>query len=184
MQKNFNALGLKLKRHKLSYSYNENNQSLQIGKSLNKNKTLILGIILILITLVILFLGGALLSGVNRIVRKYTIILVILPTGSLGVKMIYDYISLSKGNNGNKTFTKDGISIEDGQTKTKFPINNISDIDFKIENDEKDTFEGSVFLIDTDNNNVKLLTLIDNNYKFLKNDLNFITNTIKEHIGK
>ncbi len=184
MQQNFTTLGLKLKRHKLSYSYNEKDKALEIGKSLNKNKQLIMGIILLIITLVLLFVGGTLLSSVNPVIRKYILIVLIIPTGSFGIKMIWNFITLSKGNKGNKKFTKEAILIEKGKNTLEFPIHKISDIDFKIENNTNDIFEGNIFLIDLEGNKVNLLTLIDDDNKFLKNDLKFISDTIKEHIGK
>ncbi|RIV68259.1 hypothetical protein [Flagellimonas aequoris] len=183
--KQLDTFRLKLKRYNIHFQYNENLNQIEIGKSLNNNRKLILGIVLLSVGLVLFIVATGLLLDIGPSSKLTKKLFLLIPIGVmyLGGAEIFKYIKLKK-NNKRKIISPTSIIIQEGE-ETHIKKEQISDLDYFIENVE-DTGEpvGSLYLLTKPSNEkIILLTLYDKDYKYLKNDLIFLKDSIKEYMG-
>ena len=183
--KDLNTFKSKLKRYKIQFLYNENLNQIEIGKSLDKNRKLILGIVLLAIGLILFFLATSFLFDLGRTGKLTKRLFLIIPVGVLylGGAEIFKYLKLKKNNN-RKIISPSSIIIQENQ-ETHIKKEQIIDLNYFIENVE-DSVEpvGSLYLSTSDSSEkIILLTLFGEDYKYLKDDLNFLREGLKDYMG-
>lgn len=167
------TLELKFKRHKLSFSFDAQSQTIIIGKSKNTNQKLILGVASLVLAGISLILLIVLNIPMGRLINY------ILSGGLFifGLKQLNDYYSL-RNNKATKIITKDAINIGDNL----YTKGDIDTIDFLVTSDDHGNSTG-VLSIKTGGKNIPLVTILDEDYRFVKSDLNFLKELILDFMS-
>ncbi len=180
-QMSTSILESKLKRHKISYS-NENGK-ITIGKAKNDVPTLIglvalpiiagIGISLLLILNNIEFIGanrGKIIVG----------IIILVGTGLFNLSRI----RIKKQSNSNlKTLDYRIIRVKNEFGEFVFDSENIMDFEYFAEEINEETFEGNLYLVDSDKRKHQILGFDDENEKYVLNDLQWFSDYLKKHVG-
>lgn len=167
-------LELKLKRYKISFYYKKDTEEIIIGKSTNLNQKLIIGIIFTSLAII------SLLSIIFLRIPYGRIINYILSggLGAFGLKKIYEHYSL-KENSKEKIISEKGISIDN----VFYPKEELLEIGSKMEFDEEAGHFGYLY-IQTYRRKEKIITIFNQDYKFLKDDLTYFKKFFIEYLEK
>lgn len=165
----------KLKRLNVDYEFHNNSFILR-GTSLSKTKlflTILLPILFFLLTLVVLAIL-ILSPEIEKIVFPRIILILPLLLFYYGVKNL---IRLRKSKKNQVNIMSGKIVFRDRKNNEKvFRSEDIIEITIKIEENPSNII-GGLYIINDDNKPHLLLSLIDNNLKYLKDDLDYIRNT-------
>ena len=171
-ESNFKILKLKLNRYKIAFDYNVDSGNITLGKAQNMNQKLILGILglslAVISLLTIVFLNIPYGRIVNYVVSG--------GMGFYGTKKLYEYFNI-KETSEEKTIHTNGITIEN----QFYPCDEILDINYEIEFVEDGNSIGQLY-VTTIKKREKIITLIEKEYNYLKNDLEFLKTSIIEHL--
>lgn len=172
-----NILTLKLKRLHVKHEIIDNNSILIKGTLLKGN--LFYMIIMPILLLVLFFVLLGILTNTPEIERiRFPLIILILPilVFYLGIK---SFLRLKKSRKQSFCIKKGSIELIDKKGNKKTIVKeNIQSIDFKIEENET-SFYGEISLIDTRNKAFLLISIMDNNGRLLKDDLEYIKDVFK-----
>ncbi|WP_299156152.1 hypothetical protein [uncultured Tenacibaculum sp.] len=175
MKKENFVLEQKLKRLKISYT-NENGKII-IGKSKVDYFTLLGLIILPLISfLVILYFV------INYSFFSGKIITFLFLMGGSFLFYSKRYISKKKNNSALKRLSDNAIFFEDNTFQKRFDLNNTREFKYSMNEISEDTYEGILLLVDTDNNQHKILAFDDENEQYLHNDLKWFIDYFSKYI--
>ena len=171
----------KFRRHKISYQIN--GYKIVIGKAKIDYTTLIGLIILPFLVLI-----GALLYLIfidNSIFIKMPLKLILLMMSSLGVSIFYlqRLISNKNANNIIKTFYNESLKLESKNFVGHFDRRNINAIFYEISFLEDNMYEGTLYLIDNQENLYTLLGFDDEEEKYVINDLKWFTKYFSDYLG-
>lgn len=182
--KNLQTLTPKLKRHKIQFFYNENLNQIEIGKSLNKYKRILWATVLLSLGIVLFIYSIHLFASSGRggiSIKKF---LLAIPIGLiyLGGMEIYKYIKLTR-NSKRKIISPNSIIIQEGEEKT-IPKDEIVKLDYFFDGHDSGESAGILYILTKDSNEkIFLLTLYDKDHTYLKDDLIFLKNTLKEYMN-
>lgn len=175
MKKENFVLEQKLKRLKISY-VNENGKII-IGKT-KVDYFILLGLITLplIIFLVVLYL----IINQGNFNSKIIVFLFLM----LSTSLFYSkrYISKKKNNSALKRLDDNTIFFEDDSFQKRFDLNNTRKFKYSMNEISEDTYEGILLLLDTDNNQHKILAFDDENEQYLLNDLNWFVDYFSKYI--
>jgi hypothetical protein len=173
-----NNTAIKLKRLGVNYKVNNDN-SITLRGTTMPNGELFLTIIspLFLFTLTVTFIIIQFSSPIfDKIIIPKILIILPLVLFFYGIKNLLRFKKSSKIS---VKIKKGNIELIDKQgTQVVISKNNMRDIISHIEENEG-SYIGVLYAIDINNNKYSLLTLIDNHPKYLKNDIEYIRETLK-----
>ncbi|MCX7549962.1 hypothetical protein [Xanthomarina sp. F2636L] len=174
---NTSILESKLKRHKISYS-NENGKII-IGKSKTDYGTLI-GLVILPI---VAALGICLFMLINNAEFRGKIIAGIIFLFGTGF-FSYSRIRSKKQSNDNlKKLEHKVIKIKNDFGEYIFDSRNIKDFEYFAEQIAEETYEGNLYLIDTEERKHQILGFDDENEKYVLNDLKWFSEYLMNHVG-
>jgi len=176
---NISILESKLKRHKITYS-NENGKII-IGKPQTDYMTLIglvalpifstLGICALLIWTNLEFIGG----NYGKIIAG---IIFLFGSGLFNLSRVK---SKKQANDNLKTLGDKLIKVNNEFGEYTFDSNSIKDFEYSAEQIDKETYEGSLYLIDQDDRKHQILGFDDENEKYVLDDLKWFSEYLIRH---
>lgn len=172
-RRRINTLELKFKRHKINFDYDSKNEIIVFGKSKNKNEKLIMGIGAIALAIISLLMLIFFEIPMGRLINY-------IVSGSLcvfGLKQLADFYSL-RANNETKILTKNSIQISD----SSYLKQNIKSIDFEVLSEDNGDSTGILSIL-TNEGKISLVTILDEDYKFVKNDMKFLKELILDFMN-
>lgn len=177
---NLYSLKMKLDRHKISYSLSDDNKSIQIGKAgIGLTQWITTVILPFSAALIIILLIAA---GIIPVIKRLTSILFAVPIG-YGIFSLF-MISKKRKSNKNIKFISQGlVKIRIDEVEESFETDRIKSIDYNIDHHNEGVKEGALYLVDSEGRKHKLLGILDEEKKYLENDLNYIRDYFKMLIG-
>lgn len=175
MKNNIKILESKLKRQNISY--NNDNGVIIIGKFKIDYTTLFVMIIIPLI-ISILTIGFSIHYGVIH--TKFLVLLFILL--SLIIFNIGRLLVKRKSNINTKTLGNKTIKIDNENGQIIFYKKNIEMFDYSVKEINDETYEGSLFLIDKEQNRHQILGFDDELEKYVVDDLIWFKEYLENHI--
>ena len=177
---NTTVLESKLKRHKITYS-NENG-TIIIGKPQADYFTLIgliilPGLIAIGVAIFMFIINPHIIGG-----HSFKVI--------TGITLLFGMSSFNYSRMKNKKKTNKHlkqldpkmITITNDSASTSFNAKNIQDFSFISQQINDDTYEGKLYLVDTEGKQHLILGFDDENEKYVLNDLKWFSGYFKDHV--
>ncbi len=172
-KKTLYTLKLKLDKHQINFDFDESKSELSFGKSYNLTSKWITGILIIIAC----FFVAGLPSRLNLPMAQLMKIIFIL-LSSIGFGIIANAIRKGKNNKYVKKFSKDSLKLVSKKDITEFTNDDISEIDYLIKKN-RDNFTGTIEVKTKNKGKYQILTITEKEQKYLKNDLEYIVEIIK-----
>ncbi len=168
-QTDINVLKSKFKRHKISHQIDRNKITIGVAKI---NYPTLIGFVIFPLLIFIACAYYVLIEN-SDIFSKMPIKIMLLILSSLGFSIFYAQRLLSnrKVNNSIKTFYNKSLKIEHKNFSGSFDKRNTKAIGYSTNYLEDDVYEGTLFLLDTQENIYPLLGFDDEHEKYVIGDL-------------
>ena len=172
-KKKLYTLKLKLDKHEINFDYDESKPELSFGKSYNLASKWILGTIIVIAC----FFAAGLPSRLNLPMAQLIKIIFIL-LSSVGFGIIANAIRKGKNNKFIKKFSENSLKLVSKKGITEFRNDDIIEINYTIKKN-RDNFTGTIEVTTKTKDKYQILTITEKEQKYLKNDLEYIIEIIK-----
>mgnify|MGYP003683670345 CR=1 FL=1 len=182
MQQNANTILLESKLKRLKISFSKENGKIVISKPTNDYTTL-LGLIVFPILCGIAILGFLLPSdSVIRESHSRKVIAVSIILISIGIANIVRMRGKLKANKLNKVLGHKEITLNTKEVSKRFDASNVKHFDYTLKQLDNETYNGNLFLVDSQNNRHLILGFDGDTEQYVTDDLKWFSNYFSEHI--